>query len=154
MQLALPEYRVRFRPSADLQRGRAQFALLCRLARWQVDPQPTQARPASTAPLLFVVDELADYVGASFREAPFEWRWLVRRGRKYGASVAAASQRPEEIDKSFFSMASMLVVHRLGDAEAAPRLAKSLNVPVADVLALTGHAFIARDRNTGALIRG
>lgn len=144
---------MRFRPSIDRRRGEDQFAWLCSVARWQVDPQPGQARPAAVAPIVFAVDELADFVGASFNTAPHSWRWLVRRGRKYGVSVMAASQRPEEIDKSFFSMASLLVVHRLGDAGAAPRLAKSLNVPVADVLALAGHDYIARDRNTGRVIR-
>lgn len=153
MRLALPEYRVRFRPDIDRARGEAQFAWLCSMVRWQVDPQPGQARPASTAPVLLVVDELADLVGPSFREAPASWRWCVRRGRKYGVSVMAASQRPEEIDKSFFAMPSHLVVHAIGDPDAAARLAKALTVKPAEVNALSGHAYIMRDRYTGKVTR-
>jgi hypothetical protein len=152
-RLALPEYRVRFRPDIDRKRGEAQFAFLCSLVRWQVDPQPGQAPPASRAPVLLVVDELADLVGPSFREAPASWRWCVRRGRKYGVSVMAASQRPEEIDKSFYSMPSLLVVHAIGDPNAARRLAAALNVKPEEVSALSGHDYIARDRNTGRVFR-
>lgn len=152
-RMSTPEYRVRFRPDIDRKRAEQQFAWLCSQVRWQVDPQSYQARPASTAPVLLVVDELADLVGPSFREAPASWRWCVRRGRKYGVSVMAASQRPEEIDKSFFSMPSLLVVHAIGDPGAAARLAKALTVRPEEVYALSGHAYIARDRNAGRVIR-
>lgn len=110
--------------------------------------------PASTAPLVFLVDELADYVGPSFRQAPASWLWLVRRGRKYGATVIAASQRPEEIDKTLFSMANVLDVHAIGDPNTQLRLARALGVPRQEVEQLQGHAWIRRNRFTGALIRG
>lgn len=148
---AYPTFRTRFRPSIDRKTAEAQFDYLCGLARWHVAPEPHQARPPRVAPLTFLVDELADMTGPSFRDAPEGWRWIVKRGRKYGVSVLAASQRPEEIDKTLFNLCSTLHVHRIGDTVTARRLAHSLRVPLIEVEQLSGFAFIERDKNTDAL---
>jgi hypothetical protein len=153
-RVALPEFRVRFRPAADRATAEKQFAWICDLGRWLVDPQPRQAPPASTAPIAFLVDELADLVGPTMREAPAGWQWLVGRGRKYGVTVLCASSRPEEIDKRLFNAASTLIVHAVNNGPTQRSLANALNVPVDQVRALSGHSFIARDRNTGKTVRG
>lgn len=146
-----PSFRTRFRPSIDRSIAERQFDLICQLARWHVDPQPGQAPPPRVAPIVVLVDELADLVGPSFRDAPASWRWLVRRGRKYGVAVLAASQRPEEIDKAIFNMASTLSVRRLNDPVTARRLGGALGVPAAAVMQLQGFEAIERDKRTGAL---
>jgi hypothetical protein len=148
-----PAMRLAFRPHYERARAERSFAWLCSVVRWMVDPQPGQTPPPSTAPVLFVVDELADYVGPSFRETPESWQWIVRRGRKYGVSLLAASQRPAQIDKTLFDLASSITVHRLNNADSIRVCAQAINVPAADVEALTGYQAITRDKNTGTLTR-
>jgi hypothetical protein len=104
--------------------------------------------------VVFVVDELADYVGPSFRDAPESWQWLIRRGRKYGVTIIAASQRPAQIDKTLFDLASTVRTGRLNTIDSQRTVAGALGVEVADVRALTGHQFIERDRNSGRLRKG
>jgi hypothetical protein len=88
-------------------------------------------------------------------DAPAAWRRLVRRGRKQGISVLAASQRPAEIDKTIFSNASRIRVYRLGyDADQVAASA-ALGTTRADVAGLQGHDFIERNALAGGgLTRG
>lgn len=146
-------FRARFRPSHNRSIAERQFALICRLVRWHADPEPGQARPPRVGPVALVVDELADYVGPSFREAPDSWQWVVKRGRKYGVATFAASQRPAEIDKTLFSLASCIRVGRLNDPPDQARVAGAIGVPVGEIAALADHAYIERDKVAGTLTR-
>ena len=152
--LCYATYRTRFKPSAARAVAEQQFDFICRLVRWQTDPQPGQAAPARVGPVCLVVDELADLVGPSFRETPDSWQWVIKRGRKYGVSVLAASQRPEQIDKTIFSLCSCIRVGRLNDADGVRRLANAINVPAAELFGLVGIEYLERDKRTGALTRG
>jgi hypothetical protein len=144
-------FRTRLRPSFERRVAEHQFDIVCRLVRWHADPQPGQALPPAVGPVVFVVDELADYVGPSFRDAPESWQWLIRRGRKYGVSLLAASQRPAQIDKTLFDLASTIRTGRLNNADSQRVVAAALDVPTDRVAALTGHEFIERDKNNGRL---
>jgi hypothetical protein len=147
-------FRTRFRASHVREIAERQFDVLCQTVRWHVDPQPGQQRPPAVAGVVFVVDELAEYVGSSFRESPESWQWLIKRGRKYGVSLLAASQRPQHIDKTLYDLCSTLRTGRINGGRTQAILADALDVPTADVRALTGHQFIQRDKNTGKLTRG
>jgi len=133
-------FRVGFIPSDDRDTGIEQFNFLCRLA-WE--------RAQQHGSVCFAVDELADFTEPN--AAPRYWRRLVRRGRKYGVSVFAISQRPADVDKTIFSNASMIRTGRLNRANDQVELARSLNVPLAQVAALSGFDFIERDGHTGEL---
>ncbi len=135
----------RFVPSDDRRVAIRQFSYLCGLAWiWA-----TRLKRDT----LLLVDELSDFTAAN--EAPAAWRRVVRRGRKQGISVLAASQRPAEIDKTIFSNASRIRVYRLGyDADQAAAAA-ALGVARTDVAALQGHDFLERNALAGGgLTRG
>lgn len=149
-----PTFRTRFRSTFDRAIAEQQFDVICRLVRWHVDPQPGQARPPRVAPIVFLVDELADFVGPSFRDTPDSWQWIIRRGRKYGVTLLAASQRPAQIDKSLFDLCSSIRGGRINGTDSQNSIASALGVPRAEIEQLQGYQFIERDRNTGALRRG
>lgn len=152
--VAAPAFKIRFRTSHERSKAEQQFAFLCTLARWLADPAPGQARPAKVGPLVFLVDELADFVGSSFKESPDAWQWILRRGRKYGVSTLAASQRPAQIDKTLFDLATLVRTGRLNNGSSHAVLADALGVKAGDVAALVEHQWIALDKNTGKLARG
>lgn len=149
-----PTFRTRLKPDYIRAKAEWQFDRVCQIVRWHADPQPGQARPPQVGPLWFVVDELADFVGPSFRDAPESWQWVLRRGRKYGVTVLAASQRPAQIDKTLFDLASTIRTGRLNNPDSQKSVAAALDVPIAQVRALADHAWIERDRNTGRLRTG
>ena len=147
-------FRTRFKPSPARASAERQFDLICRLVRWQTDPESGMGSPARLAPVCLVVDELADFVGSSFRETPESWQWVIRRGRKYGVSVLAASQRPAQIDKTITDLCSCIRVGRLGNAASVAWCADALDVPKDELRALVGIQFIERDKRTGVITRG
>lgn len=141
---AAPSFAVVFTPSDDRALGIKQFAFLCALA-WEISAN--QGRPLS-----FVADELAEFVTAGI--APPAWRRLVKRGRKHGMTIYAATQRPAEIDKTIWSNASTIRACRLNNEADQVTIARALNVKREQVTALTGFAWIELDRNTGKRRQG
>lgn len=135
----------RFVPSDDRKLAIRQFSYLCGLAWiWS-----TRLKRET----LLLVDELSDFTAAN--DAPAAWRRLVRRGRKQGISVLAASQRPAEIDKTIFSNASRIRVYRLGYDADQTAAAAALGVARTDVAGLQGHEFLERNALAGGgLTRG
>ncbi len=135
----------RFVPSEDRRTGIRQFSYLCTLAWIWATKMKRDT--------LLLVDELAEFTAAN--EAPPAWRRLVKRGRKQGISVLAASQRPAEIDKTIFSNASRIRVYRLGyDADQAAAAA-ALGIGRTAVAELQGHEFLERNALAGGgLTRG
>lgn len=82
------------------------------------------------------------------------WSELVLTGRKLGVQVIAASIRPAIIDKNFWTVCTNVRCGRLNYDEDQKTMAKSLNVPIDDVKALTGYQFISRNMRTGEVKRG
>ncbi len=149
-----PTFRTRLCTSFVRGKAEAQFDYVCKVVRWHCDPQPGQERPPRVGPVTLVVDELADFVGSSFRDTPDSWQWIVGRGRKHGVALLAASRRPAEIDKCIFDNASTVRAGRLNNTASQRTVADALGVDLAEVRALTGYAFIQVDKNTGTITRG
>lgn len=55
---------------------------------------------------VILVEELADVAKAG--KAGPDWGRLIRVGRKYGAVIMAATQRPQEIEKTLFTQVSRM----------------------------------------------
>ncbi len=149
--LVHPHFSTRFRPAIDRNTAEKQFDQICRMVRWLVDPQPGQTPPASRAPVTFVCDELADFIGSSFRESPASFQWIIRRGRKHGVSVLLASQRPAEISKTVFDLASVIRAGRLNTDTSIKSVAGSVGVSIEDMRGLIGHEYFERDKRDGKL---
>lgn len=141
---ALPRCSLVFVPSFDRALGIRQFSFLCALA-WRLAD--------AGRPVRFVVDELSEFTTAA--EAPPEWRRLVKRGRKKGVTIMAASQRPAEIDKTIWSNASLVRTGRLGYDNDQLVIAAALGVPVASVRSLGQLDYLELDRNgSGQVAKG
>lgn len=94
-----------------------------------------------------IAEELQRVVTAS--HAPEYWAELIQTGRKFGASVIAASQRPAEIDKTFFSNATIIRTGRLNYQDDRVTLARVLDVPLERVAQLAGTEYLERDLLAG-----
>lgn len=147
-------FRTRLQTSHTRAKAEQQFDAMCRLVRWHAAPDPGQAAPPRVAPVVFLVDELADFVGPSFRESPESWQWVIRKGRKHGVTLLAASQRPAQIDKSLFDLASSIRTGRLNNGASQRAIADALGVQAGEIAQLTGYQWLMRDKNTGKLARG
>lgn len=86
------------------------------------------------APLFVIVEELAD-VTTPAKAAP-EWGELCRRGRKYGAIIAATSQRPQEIDKTVLGQADTIWCGRLKTERDARYMSGIIGVSVDEIKSL------------------
>jgi hypothetical protein len=136
-------FRLVFRPPFDLVRARAEFNLFCLIA-FRVCME--------RGDVLVVADELEDVTLASW--APPGWSQLIRKGRKYGARIIAASQRPAGIEKKIWSMATVVQSGRLNEMEDARTVARVLMVDPLEVVALPQLAWIRRSIYEPAIVRG
>jgi len=105
--------------------GKDEFEKFCFLAF---------AMSHADCPLLIVVEELAD-VAQMGKASPF-WGQLSRKARKYGTTILAASQKPQEIDKTFIDMCAVYGVGVLRNERTKKAAAGLLDVPVSDVNSL------------------
>lgn len=133
------EFHLVFQPRLNRKTDAAQFDAVCKLA-------------LAARNVLFVVDELHTVTQASF--APDGWSQLVMMGRAYGCAVFGMSQRPASMDKDFLSNCSVVNTGRLAFKADAEAVASALNVKAAEVLALTGYAYLERDTLSGKITRG
>jgi hypothetical protein len=130
---ALPTFRLAFQPTYDNKLAVRQFKAFCQIA-WH------------RLPCTVVVEELSELVRANGAPAP--WARLVKRGRKHGATVYAAAQRPAEIDKTFWSNATVIRAGSLAFDDDHATMARALNVPRERVAALGKLEFLELDRNS------
>jgi len=86
--------------------------------------------------------------------APPGWSALIRKGRKYGARIIAASQRPAGIEKKIWSMATVVQSGRLNELEDARTVARVLMVDPLEVIALPQLAWIRRSIYKPVIQRG
>jgi hypothetical protein len=136
-------FRLVFRPPFDLVRARAEFNRFCMIA-FRVCIE--------RGDVLVVADELEDVTLPSW--APPGWSALIRKGRKYGARIIAASQRPAGIEKKIWSMATVVQSGRLNELEDARTVARVLMVDPLEVIALPQLAWIRRSIYEPAIVRG
>lgn len=91
-----------------------QFALFCRAAFLVGD-------------LCMLVEELELVTRPTW--APAAWRNCTKRGRHQGLVILAATQRPADADKAFWSSCTYIRCHALREAGDGERMAKALKVP-------------------------
>lgn len=120
----------------------AEFDFFCRVAWYWL-----QAGPG-----MVVVEELADVTTPA--KAPPAWGKLVRRGRKYGGSIVAITQRPAESDKTIVGNASDLYCLRMSRANDREYMARELDVPAERVAALKPLDYLHRDQLSGLVTPG
>lgn len=61
--------------------------------------------------------------------APASWRMCTKRGRHKGLTIIAATQRPADADKAFWSSCTYIRVHALRETGDKDRMAKVLDIP-------------------------
>lgn len=144
-------FRTRYKPSFIRSIAEREFAHVCSLVRRHCDPEMPGFPGVPKGPVTLLVDELADFVGPSFRQSPASWQWLIGRGRKHGVTLLAASRRPAEIDKGIFENATRLRIGRLNYSETQRELAGAVGVPLDLIRSLRGHDHIIADKLTGDL---
>ena len=128
-----------FHPSLNRKRDEAQFDAVCRMLL-----------AAENCTLL--VEELHTVTLATW--APEGWKNVTLMGRASGLEVIATSQRPAQVDKSFFSSLTTCRSGRLLFEEDAKVLARSLLVPAPDLMALPDFHFVERIMDGGEPSRG
>ena len=122
--------------------SRTHFAVFCRLA-WVW----LRGKPGT-----LVVEELADVTSPG--KAPDAWGEICRKGRHYGATVYAITQRPAESDKTIVGNAAAIHTGLMAFPRDRAYMAECLDVPAAEVGALKPLEWIERDMRTRALRRG
>jgi hypothetical protein len=99
--------------------------------------------------LRLVVDELADVTEPGW--APEGWEIVTRQGRHARLVIQGASQRPADVDKSFYGNATRLCVFRLNAEGDLDRMAKALGRPAAELAGLAPLEYLERVMATGAV---
>lgn len=131
-------FRLVFHPARTRKAMREQFSTFCRVADHARDVR-------------VIADELADVTEPNW--APEGWEMLTRQGRHAGISIMGASQRPADVDKSFYGNASRIVVFRLNAEGDVDRMAKILGVGGDQVRALAPFEYFDRDMRSGAVVK-
>lgn len=134
-------------PRLSFEHMRACFGFICKQI---IAVQSSKA----AAPLLLIVDELADVTHATPGLVPESWAMVMRDQRHYKLHIIACSQRPAEIDKRIWSFATRLRAGRLNSTGDVRALADVLMVPALEVSALIDRQWIERDKISGTLTRG
>lgn len=129
-------FAVVFEPELGRAAMRKQFNVFCQIAERAGD-------------CFVVVDELADVTEPNW--APEGWERLTRQGRHAGITIRGASQRPADIDKSFYGNASHVAVFRMNAEGDVKRCAALLDVPAATIRTLAPLEWIERDMTNGKL---
>jgi len=132
-------FRLVFRPSFDVEVGRAQFNWFCKVAHAAGD-------------VLVIADELHRVMLPNW--SPAGWGLLVCLGRARGVRIIAASQRPAGIEKGFWDQATVIRSGRLNGDASARTVAGVLLVPWAEIVALPPLYWIQRSIYKPVIRRG
>jgi len=112
-----PAFKVVWQPDDDTdyesKKFKADFALFCKAAFLVGD-------------LMMLVEELELVTKATW--APAAWRNCTKRGRHQGLQILAATQRPADADKAFWSSCTYIRCHALRETGDGERMAKVLKV--------------------------
>lgn len=117
-----PRFAVAFDPGPDPDTHAKKFDLLCRAV-------------FSAGNLTFLVEELNGVTRASW--APPSWRRVTKQGRHRGLKLVAATQRPADCDKDFFSGLTYARVFTLRFRQDKQVMADLFDVPYSEIAALT-----------------
>jgi hypothetical protein len=106
--------------------------------------------------LCLLVEELELVTRPAWAPAP--WRMCTKRGRHQGLSIMAATQRPADADKAFWSSCTYIRVHALRETGDKDRMAKVLDIPYESINGLktiavsdakTSITYVEKDFNAG-----
>lgn len=78
------------------------------------------------APITIIADEIADVTRVA--KASLHWGQLARKVRKYGGTLYACTQRPEECDKTIFNQAHVKWVGALGSTAAYKKMSQEMDI--------------------------
>jgi hypothetical protein len=81
-----------------------------------------------SAPMTIICEEIADVTRVS--KASPHWGQLCRKIRKYGGTIYAVTQRPEEADKTIFNQATFKWCGALGSSAAYKKMAAEMDINV------------------------
>lgn len=104
----------------------------------------------------FLVEELELFTRPAW--APVPWKMLTKRGRHQGVRIIAATQRPADADKAFWSSCSYIRCHSLREEGDITRMARSLKTTYEQIDGLkttalsatkTRIVFFEKDFNAG-----
>lgn len=98
----------------DSKEFKLQFAALCKIV-------------FSVGDLVFLVEELELVTRPTW--APAAWRNCTKRGRHQRLVILAATQRPADADKAFWSSCMYVRCHAMRESGDIDRMAKALKVP-------------------------
>jgi hypothetical protein len=101
--------------------------------------------------LRLVVDELADVTEPGW--APAGWEIVTRQGRHARLEIQAASQRPADVDKSFYGNATRVVVFRLNADGDLDRMARVMRRPADELASLAPLEYLERDMRSGLVVK-
>lgn len=127
----------------DSKAFKAQFALFCKAA-------------FTVGRLCMLVEELELVTRPTGSPAP--WRNCTKRGRHQELIILAATQRPADADKAFWSSCTYIRCHALRETEDGQRMARVLKVPYEQIDSLkttaisptkTQITYYEKDFNTG-----
>lgn len=127
-------FRLVFVPTLNQKKDMALFDVICKIA-------------LAAGNLCLIAEELHTATTASY--APDGWTKINFMGRAYGVYVFALSQRPASCDKDFWASLSFLHCGRLPYPEDQKAMARTMNIPQAEIAALTGFQAIQRNMQTG-----
>lgn len=127
-----PTFKVVWQPDDDTdfdgKAFKAQFALFCKAA-------------FLVGNLCMLVEELELVTKPTW--APAAWRNCTKRGRHQGLSIMAATQRPADADKAFWSSCTYIRCHALRETEDGQRMARVLKVSYEQIDSLKTTALSA-----------
>ncbi|MDF3822345.1 hypothetical protein P3G55_20745 [Leptospira sp. 96542] len=131
--------RYRCKTGTDEKQMRAEFQAVCRLVQaWRN--------------CMFIAEELSNVTTPSW--APPAWREMSTGGRHEGVHIVGVAQNPALIDKTFLSNCTMVHVGRLNQHSHRMALARTMDVPLAEIAALEKFEWIERDLETRELREG
>lgn len=136
-------FKVVFHPERTRKAMKKQFDGFCTIADRLGDPE------LGGSPLWVVADELADVTEPGW--APEGWERLTRQGRHAGLTIRGLSQRPADIDKSFYGNLTDIAVFRQNAEGDVDRLAKILRVDKSTIGELKQLEWLERNLKTGEL---
>lgn len=91
----------------------------------------------------FLVEELELFTRPTW--APVAWKNCTKRGRHQRLRIIAATQRPADADKAFWSSCTYIRCHALRETEDGQRMARVLKVPYEQIDSLRTIAVSATE---------
>lgn len=88
----------------------------------------------SLAPMVIIADEIADVTRVA--KASQHWGALCRKVRKYGGTLLACTQRPQEADKTIFNQAKFKWCGALGSTSSYKTMSDEMGITIGELRAL------------------